>query len=289
MPSKKKSVVLSVRLDEAALEAVDLLVESGLESNRSRAATQLIGAGIGASAELLRKARELADQVKRLRGEMIEAVKAGRTDEVSELLRRDPSLANARGESGETAILMAAYYRSASVKELLLEHGAELGVYEAAAVGSTQRVAEWLEREPGLLGSYSPDGYTLLGLAAHFGSEETAAYLLDRGADVDQRSRDGNLDNMAIHAAIAGNYPRLVRLLLGRGADVNAVCAGKWRQGFSALHVAAYFGRDAMIPLLAEAGADRGARTADGRTAAEIAVLREHPETAKLLQDEFNQ
>ena len=167
---------------------------------------------------------------------------------------------------------------------MLLDHGAELSVYEAAAVGSTARVAEWLAQSPDLLGSRSGDGYTLLGLAAHFGCEETARYLLDQGADVNARSRDGNLDNMAIHAAIAGNYEPIVKLLLARGADVRAVCEGTWRQGFTALHVAAYFGRSGMVPLLLEAGADRAARTESGQTAAELAVMREHAETAALLQ-----
>ncbi|QHW32024.1 ankyrin repeat domain-containing protein [Paenibacillus rhizovicinus] len=285
MPSKrKKSMVLSIRLDEAALEAVDLLVESGLEPNRSRAVTHLLNVGLGASEELLVKARSLADQVKQLRSEMVEAVKGGQLDKVSALLGQDASLANARNDNGETAVLMAAYYRSSAIKEMLLDHGAELSIYEAAAVGGTQRVAEWLEQSPELLGSYSSDGYTLLGLAAHFGSEETVQYLLGQGADVNARSRDGNLNNMAIHAAIAGHYDSVVKLLIAHGADVNAVCQGKWRQGFTALHVAAYFGRNAMIPLLLEAGADRAALTDEGRTAAELAAMREHPETAALLQ-----
>ncbi|MBM7567607.1 ankyrin repeat domain-containing protein [Paenibacillus sacheonensis] len=284
MAGKKKSMVLSVRLGGDALEAVDLLVEAGLESNRSRAVAHLLAVGIGASEDLLGKARSLADQVKRLRSEMVEAVKEGRADTVSALLQQDASLANARNDSGETAVLMAAYYRSSAIKELLLDHGAELGAFEAAAVGSTQRVAEWLAKSPELIGAYSNDGYTMLGLAAHFGSEEAARFLLERGADVDARSRDGNLNNMAIHAAIAGNYEHIVRLLLDHGADVHAVCEGKWRLGYTPLHVAAYFGRSPMIPLLLEAGADRAALTDDGRTAAELAVMREHPAAAALLQ-----
>ncbi|WP_219834861.1 ankyrin repeat domain-containing protein [Paenibacillus sp. R14(2021)] len=280
----KKSMVLSIRLDETALQAVDLLVEAGLESNRSRAVSHLLTVGIQASEVLLLKAKALADDVAQLRSEMIEAVRSGSVDKVSELLNADPSLANASSDSGETAVLMAAYYRSMEIKQLLLDHGAELSVYEAAAVGNTQRVSEWLAQSPGLLGSCNSDGYTLLGLAAHFGNEETVEYLLDQGAEVNARSRDGNLNNMAIHAAIAGNYEPIVRLLIARGADVNAVCEGKWRLGFSTLHVAGYFGRSAMIPLLLSAGADRTLLTKEGQTAAEVAALRDHPEAAALLR-----
>jgi Arc/MetJ-type ribon-helix-helix transcriptional regulator len=62
MPKKKQSVVISIRLDEASLEAVDLLVESGLESNRPRAVSHFVNAGIQSLDELLHKARRVADE-----------------------------------------------------------------------------------------------------------------------------------------------------------------------------------------------------------------------------------
>jgi ankyrin repeat protein len=284
MTSKKQSIVVSIRLDDVSLKAVDLLVDSGLESNRSRAASYFINTGIQASGELLQKAQLLADNVQQLRNQMIEAIKINNVEKVAELINKDLSLVNARNGHGETAILMAAYYQSQEIKELLLNNGAELNIFEASAVGNTQRVKNLLIESPELIGSYSADGFTPLGLAAHFGNEETVKLLLEYNADINTRSTDGNLNNMAIHAAIAGNHEHIVKLLIEHGANLSVKCEGKWRLGFTPLHVAAYFGRESIIRMLLKAGADKMARTDNGETPVDIAITREHQESATLLR-----
>lgn len=284
MSKKKQSVVISIRLDEAALKAVDLLVSSGLETNRSRAVSHFVNAGIKSSDQLLKKAQVIADDVHQLRNEMIEAVKINNIEKVMELIHTDSDLVNASNSKGETAVLMAAYYRSNEIKELLLSNGAELNIYEAAAVGNTARVKELLERSPELPANWSADGFTPLGLAAHFGNEETLKLLLAHGADVNARSKDGNLNNMAIHAAIAGNFEHIVKMLIDNGADVNARCEGVWREGFNALHVAAFFGRESIIKLLLQHSADKTAKTVSGETPYDLAIMRGHPESAALLK-----
>jgi uncharacterized protein len=191
---------------------------------------------------------------------------------------------NASKSSGETAVLMAAYYRSNEIKDLLINNGAELNIFEAAAVGNTTRVKEILEKSPDLIAAYSSDGFTLLGLASHFGNEETVKFLLDQGADVNARSKDGNLNNMAIHASIAGNYEHIVKILIDYGANVNAKCEGNWRLGFSPLHVAGYFGRESIIKVLLDHAADKIAKNANGETPYELAISKGHPESATLLK-----
>ncbi|MDF2814353.1 MAG: ankyrin repeat protein [Paenibacillus sp.] len=285
MPIKKKqSVVLSIRLDELSMQAVDLLVESGIETNRSRAVSHFVSLGIQASADLLEKAKLLADNVHELRKEMIEAVKINNVDKVAELINRDASLVNSSNPNGETAVLMAAYYRANEIKELLINNGAELNIFEAAAVGDTARVRELLHQAPSLIASYNTDGFTPLGLASHFGNEETVKLLLDQGAEVNARSKDGNLNNMALHAAIAGNHERVADILIQNGADVNARCEGKWRMGWGPLHVAGYFGRVSIIRLLLEHSADKTAINDKGETPYEVAIPRGHQESANLLQ-----
>ncbi|QYR21600.1 ankyrin repeat domain-containing protein [Paenibacillus sp. sptzw28] len=283
MATKKQSVVISIRLDELSLKAVDLLVEAGLESNRSRAVSHFVNLGIQSSEKLLREAELLADNVQRLRNEMIEAVKVNNIEKVTELLGKDAALVNASNNKGETAVLMAAYYRANDIREMLINNGAQLNIFEASAVGHTERVKELLEQSPDLITGYSSDGFTPLGLAAHFGNEETAVFLLDQGADVNGRSKDGNLNNMAIHAAIAGNYEHIVRVLIQYGADVNAKCEGKWRQGFNTLHVAGYFGRESMIKVLLQHHADKTAITYNGETPYDLAISKGHQESAALL------
>jgi ankyrin repeat protein len=284
MTKKKQSIVISIRLDESSLKAVDLLVDSGLETNRSRAVSHFLTKGIHASEEMLRKAQLLADHIQQLKTEMIEAVKLNNLDKVTELLNQNSDLVNASNSHGETAVLLAAYYRANEIKELLIHKGAELSIHEAAAVGNTMRVKELLEESPHLLDGYSKDGFTPLGLASHFGNEETVSLLLNKGASVNARSKDGNLNNMAIHAAIAGNYEQIVRTLIQHGADVNAKCEGIWRLGYTPLHVAGYFGRASIISLLLENDAHPEFLNDKGESPFELAVQREHPEAAVLLQ-----
>lgn len=285
MPPKKQSVVISIRLDDLSLKAVDLLVEAGLETNRSRAVSHLINVGIQSSEELLKKAQQLANRVHQLRNEMVDAVKINNLDRVTELLGQDATLVNASNSKGETAVLMAAYYRANEIRELLVDKGAQLTIFEACAVGHTGRVKELLNQSPDLIHSFSTDGYTPLGLAAHFGNEETALLLLEYGADVNARSSDGNLNNMAIHAAIAGNYEHIVELLISHGANINAKCEGNWRSGFSPLHVAAYFGRESIARLLLRHHVDKSALTGSGDTALMLAQVKGHQELALLLQE----
>ncbi|MBD2869116.1 ankyrin repeat domain-containing protein [Paenibacillus arenilitoris] len=284
MQNKKQSVVISIRLDELSLRAVDLLIESGLESNRSRAVSHFINAGIKSSEDLLIKAQRLADNVHQLKNEMIEAVKINDLEKVAELINKDSMLVNARNDKGETAVLMSAYYRTNEIKELLISNGAELNVFEASAIGNIPQLKRLLKKSPDFLHSYSNDGFTPLGLASHFGNEETVNFLLDHGAEVNARSKDNNLNNMAIHAAIAGNHEHVVRTLIAKGADINAKCEGKWRLGFTPLHVAGYFGRESIIKLLLENDADKTALNDNGETAYTVAILKGHPESAELLK-----
>ncbi|GBF74247.1 hypothetical protein PA598K_02582 [Paenibacillus sp. 598K] len=285
MPKKKTSSVLSIRLDQEAMKAVDLLVESGLESNRSRAVTHLVQVGIQASHDLLLRAREQADNLQRLRREMLEAVKLRDIGKVSELIGRDAALAEAGDQKGETPLLLATLMRANDIKPLLLENGmGKLNVFEAAAIGYIPRLEELLDYAPELVHEYNYDGFPLLSLAAHFGHGEAVELLLDRGADLHARSRDGSLDNMAIHAVIFGGYGELLDLLVARGADIDARCEGKLRNGYTVLHVAAYFDQVSIIDRLLAYGADQTLCNAEGQTPHALALSLGHIASAERLR-----
>lgn len=212
--------------------------------------------------------------------EILSAVKAKDVAKVQALLDQNASLVNVRAESGETPILIAVYHGAAEVVELLLARGAELNIFEAAAVGDVRQVREWLDAQPDLVNAYSLDGWTPLHLAAFFGHAEVAELLLARGADTLAWSRNG-LNNMPLHAAIAGRCRMsLVRALLAGGGDVNAKQQGGW----TPLHQAAHRGDGELVALLLGKGADVNARKDDGETPLGLASRVGKHEVADLLR-----
>ena len=64
-----KSNVITCRLDDATLNALDILVEAGVRSTRSDAAAWLIGAGIEAHRPLIARVTATVEEIRRLRNE----------------------------------------------------------------------------------------------------------------------------------------------------------------------------------------------------------------------------
>lgn len=181
------------------------------------------------------------------------AIRDGDAAKVGEFLRADPSLIAACNDRGDSALLAAAYLGRREVLERILDAGAEPTLWEASAIGLKERVAEILRRDPSAIGTHSHDGWTALHLAAFFGHRDLAALLIERGADVDARSRSETFAraNTPLHAAAANKQVEVARLLVERGADVNA----RDGSGFTPLALAANSRSDLIMLLLLENGA----------------------------------
>lgn len=124
--------------------------------------------------------------------------------------------------------------RFPALASLLLEHGADLTVRAAVALGDEGRVRQFIRDEPDLLRQIANDG-GLLALAVKHGRLQMVQLLLDLGADVNERILLEQLEEPAEswgmplwYAALAGHLP-ITKLLLDRGADPNAnVYASGW-------------------------------------------------------------
>jgi ankyrin repeat protein len=122
-------------------------------------------------------------------------------------------------------------------------------ILSAGLSRAKDRCAETAEAVQALHEDDQYQATTLLFAAARLGCEAQARALLDRGAAIDAKDREGKT---ALAKAAAADKLPLIRLLLERGANVNARAV----DGSTPLFCAAEQDRGAVIALLLERGAD---------------------------------
>jgi len=167
--------------------------------------------------------------------ELFEAIRAGDSSRVAELVAADPSLA----------------------------------IFAAAIQGDTAQLEQLLAANRSLVSAMSSDGWTPLHLAAFFGKIDAARLLLNKGAQVNARSANA-MQNIPLHAAAAGKHMDVIKLLIDHGASVNARQHGGW----TALHAAAQNGDLETARALVGAGADVQTRADNNQTALDLALTK---------------
>ena len=113
--------------------------------------------------------------------------------------------------------------------------------------------------------------------AARTGTADVVRMLLDRGADVNaQETQQGQT---AMMWAAAEGHTEVVRVLIERGTDVRA----RSKTGYAPILFAARTGDLNLIRLLLDAGANMNEEAADGTTALVVATVRSHTTLAEFL------
>jgi ankyrin repeat protein len=152
-----------------------------------------------------------------------------------------------RGHVLLSALLEALYRGEGDRVAALLAADPQLDVFEAAAVGRTERLRQLLDDDPELAAAWADDGFTPLHLASFFRHPEAARLLIERGAPIDAVARNEEIAVTPLQSAVTAGEEETAELLLARGADPRAT-------------------------------------SDDGKTAADVAEERGHPELAQKLR-----
>jgi ankyrin repeat protein len=181
---------------------------------------------------------------------LFEAIASGDAARVRSLVSEDATLAGCRNDEGVSARMLALYRGDTETLEPLVDAGPELDVFEAAGLGAEERLEELLAHDVSLVSARSADGFTPLHFAAFFVHPGAARILVGAGADVNAVA-DNAMRVQPLHSAAAGNSVEICRLLLEAGADPNELQAS----GARPLDAARRNGNDELADLLIAHGA----------------------------------
>ncbi len=207
-----------------------------------------------------------------------ELLQAGDADGLRRLLDKTPGAAAAKDAAGVSLLMHALYRGRRDLAETIGGKKHELDIFEAASLGRLERLKECL-RDPAALNSYSKDSFTALHFACYFGQPEAARLLLEKGAKVDAVANNA-MQVMPLHSAASARSLAAARLLLEHGAPVNARQHGGW----GPIHAAAQNGDGDMVDLLLAHGADTKIANDEGKTPAMVARDKGHTQIVALLE-----
>ncbi|XP_028336712.1 fibronectin type 3 and ankyrin repeat domains protein 1 isoform X1 [Physeter macrocephalus] len=162
---------------------------------------------------------------------------------------------NLQNGSGKDSLMLACYAGHLDVVKYLRRHGAswdtrDLGGCTAlhwAADGGHCSVIEWMIKDgcevdiPDAGSGWTP----LMRVSAVSGNQKVASLLIDAGADVNMKDKDGKTPLMV---AVLNNHEELVQLLLDKGADASV----KNEFGKGVVEMARVFDRKNVVSLLEE-------------------------------------
>lgn len=234
---------------------------------------------------------------------LIDAVRNGDRDSAIALLKKADDI-NATQADGTTALLWAAHAGDTDLVKRLIKKGADVtlendygasALSEAAVLGKTDMIKVLLKAgaDPNW---ENPEGQTALMIVARTGNIDAAKALIKAGSQVNTKEDWGG--QSALMWAAAQQHPAMVKLLIDKGADVNARGAVRnWQRkvtteprpkdmnkgGFTALLYAARDGCIECARHLVEAGADINLADPDRVTPLSLAILNFEFDTAAYL------
>ncbi|XP_068908725.1 ankyrin repeat domain-containing protein 17 isoform X12 [Tenebrio molitor] len=276
-------------------DLVELLINRGadIEHRDKKGFTPLILAATAGHEKvvevLLNHNADIEAQSERTKDTPLSLACSGGRYEVVELLLNRNANKEHRNVSDYTPLSLAASGGYVNIIKLLLSHGAEinsrtgskLGISPlmlAAMNGHTAAVKLLLDMGSDINAQIETNRNTALTLACFQGRHEVVSLLLDRKANVEHRAKTGLTPLME---AASGGYVEVGRVLLDKGADVNATPVPSSRD--TALTIAADKGHVRFVELLLCRGAQIEVKNKKGNSPLWLAANGGHLAVVELL------
>uniref|UniRef100_A0A8B9VT07 K Homology domain-containing protein n=1 Tax=Anas zonorhyncha TaxID=75864 RepID=A0A8B9VT07_9AVES len=276
-------------------ELVSVLIARGanIEHRDKKGFTPLILAAtaghVGVVEILLDKGGDIEAQSERTKDTPLSLACSGGRQEVVDLLLARGANKEHRNVSDYTPLSLAASGGYVNIIKILLSAGAEinsrtgskLGISPlmlAAMNGHVPAVKLLLDMGSDINAQIETNRNTALTLACFQGRAEVVSLLLDRKANVEHRAKTGLTPLME---AASGGYAEVGRVLLDKGADVNAPPVPSSRD--TALTIAADKGHYKFCELLINRGAHIDVRNKKGNTPLWLAANGGHYDVVQLL------
>ncbi|XP_017781821.1 PREDICTED: ankyrin repeat domain-containing protein 17-like isoform X2 [Nicrophorus vespilloides] len=276
-------------------ELVELLIARGsnIEHRDKKGFTPLILAATAGHEKvveiLIKNGAEIEAQSERTKDTPLSLACSGGRYEVVEILLNKSANKEHRNVSDYTPLSLAASGGYVNIIKLLLNHGAEinsrtgskLGISPlmlAAMNGHTSAVKLLLDMGSDINAQIETNRNTALTLACFQGRHEVVSLLLDRKANVEHRAKTGLTPLME---AASGGYVEVGRVLLDKGAEVNATPVPSSRD--TALTIAADKGHVRFVELLLCRGAAVEVKNKKGNSPLWLAANGGHLNVVELL------
>ncbi|KAL0275144.1 UNVERIFIED_CONTAM: hypothetical protein PYX00_003100 [Menopon gallinae] len=276
-------------------ELVELLLSRGadIEHRDKKGFTPLILAATAGHEKvvdiLLNHGADIEAQSERTKDTPLSLACSGGRYEVVELLLNKMANKEHRNVSDYTPLSLAASGGYVNIIKLLLHHGAEinsrtgskLGISPlmlASMNGHTAAVKLLLDMGSDINAQIETNRNTALTLACFQGRHEVVSLLLDRKANVEHRAKTGLTPLME---AASGGYVEVGKVLIDKGADVNAPPVPSSRD--TALTIAADKGHCRFVELLLTRNATVEVKNKKGNSPLWLAANGGHLNVVELL------